>query len=357
MRSCVDRNQNGSLVSTDVRLDPGLTDTYQRQARDLRISLTDRCNMRCSYCMPPEGVPWLPTATLLSDAEIVRLAAIAVERLGIRRIRLTGGEPLLRPHVAELVARIAQLRTDEGRAPEIALTTNGATLERYAFELAAAGLTRVNISLDSLDRERYQQLAGSDRLPAVLRGLQAAKAAGLTPVKVNTVVMSGRNEADIVPLTDYCLSMGFHIRFIEQMPLGADGTWSRENMVGGQTILATLADHFALTPVSGRGASPAQEWAVAESDCHRAGRVGLIASVTDPFCTDCDRTRITADGQLRSCLFAKAETDLRALLRSGSSDDEIAGVWRHAHQTKTAGHDIDGPDFRKPDRTMSAIGG
>lgn len=344
-------------MSTDVRLDSGLTDTYQRQARDLRISLTDRCNMRCSYCMPPEGLPWLPTPTLLSDAEIVRLAAIGVERLGIRRIRLTGGEPLLRPQVTELVARIAQLQTDEGRAPEIALTTNGVTLERHAFELAAAGLTRVNISLDSLDRERYRQLAGVDRLPAVLQGLQAAKAAGLTPVKVNTVVMRGRNEADIVPLTDYCLSQGFAIRFIEQMPLGADGSWNRQNMVGGEAILAVLSDHFALTPVPGRGASPAQEWEVAANDCHQAGRVGLIASVTDPFCTDCDRTRITADGQLRSCLFARTETDLRALLRSGSSDADIAGVWRQTHQAKTAGHDIGQPGFRKPTRTMSAIGG
>lgn len=344
-------------MSTDVRLDPGLTDTYQRQARDLRISLTDRCNMRCSYCMPPEGVPWLPTPTLLSDPEVVRLAAIAVERLGIRRIRLTGGEPLLRPQVSDLVAQIAQLRTDEDRAPEIALTTNGVSLERYAFELAAAGLTRVNISLDSLDPERYRQLAGADRLPAVLRGLQAAKAVGLTPVKVNTVVMRGRNEADIVPLTDYCLSQGFHIRFIEQMPLGADGTWSRHNMVGGAAILAALSDHFALTPVPGRGASPAQEWEVAGNDCHPAGRVGLIASVSDPFCTDCDRTRITADGQLRSCLFAKTETDLRALLRSGCSDAEIAEVWRQTHQAKTAGHDIGQAGFRKPTRTMSAIGG
>lgn len=357
MWSCVDRDQNGSLVSTDVRLDPGLTDTYQRQARDLRISLTDRCNMRCSYCMPPEGVPWLPSSTLLSDDEVLRLAAIAVERLGIRRIRLTGGEPLLRPQVTELVSRIAHLRTDEDRAPEIALTTNGASLERHALDLAAAGLTRVNISLDSVDRERYRQLAGADRLPAVLRGLQAAKAAGLTPVKVNTVVMRDRNEADIVPLTDYCLNQGFQIRFIEQMPLGADGTWSRQNMVGGEAILAALTEHFTLTPVPGRGASPAQEWDVAGSDCHPAGRVGLIASVTDPFCTDCDRTRITADGQLRSCLFAKAETDLRALLRSGSSDAEIAQVWRETHQAKTAGHDIGRPGFRKPGRNMSAIGG
>lgn len=299
----------------------------------------------------------MPTPAVLSDAEIVRLAGIAVERLGIRRIRLTGGEPLLRPHVVDIVARIAALRTDEGLAPEIALTTNGIGLERQAVALADAGLMRVNISLDSLDPDRYRQLAGVDRLPAVMRGLQAAKAAGLAPVKVNTVVMRGRNEADIVPLTDYCLGMGFRIRFIEQMPLGADGQWSRANMVPGAAILAALADHFALTPVPGRGTSPAQEWDVAANDCHPAGRVGLIASVTDPFCTDCDRTRITADGQLRSCLFDGCETDLRALLRSGHSDEDIAQAWRQTHLAKTAGHDIGRPDFHQPARTMSAIGG
>ena len=335
----------------------GLLDGRGRTARDLRISLTDRCNLRCAYCMPAAGLPWLPGSTILTDDEVGTLVRVAVERLGVRKLRFTGGEPLLRPGLAGIIAEAAALRTDEGRQPEVSLTTNGIGLDRRVEELAAAGLQRVNISLDSLDRERYASLARRDRLDDVLRGLAAADAAGLRPVKVNAVVMRGVNEADVVPLLDFCVRRGYRLRFIEQMPLGPKHGWDRSSMVPAAEILALLAAEFDLVAAPGRGSAPAQEWLVAASGDRPSGRVGVIASVTAPFCAACDRTRLTADGQVRNCLFAHAETDLRTALRDGADDEALAELWRGAHRAKAAGHGIGSAGFRQPERGMSAIGG
>lgn len=331
-----------------------LSDPHGRTARDLRVSLTDRCNLRCTYCMPAEGLDWMPTPQVLTDTEIGVLLEVAVTQLGIRKLRFTGGEPLLRPGLAQILAAAATLETDEGRPPELSLTTNGVGLDRQIDSLVAAGLARVNISLDSLDRQRYAALTRRDRLPAVLRGLAAADAAGLRPVKVNTVVMRGVNEQDVIPLAEFCLERGYRLRFIEQMPLGPKHGWDRSQMVPAAEILATLRERFELTPVEQRGAAPAQEWQVAG---HAGGRIGVIASVTAPFCGACDRTRLTADGQIRNCLFAHSETDLAGPLRAGASLVELAELWRGAHLAKAAGHGIDRPDFEPPQRTMSSIGG
>jgi cyclic pyranopterin phosphate synthase len=345
------------VVTTAVVPAGVLGDAFGRVARDLRVSLTDRCNLRCSYCMPAAGLDWLPTDEVLTDAEVIRLIGVAVNQLGVRKVRFTGGEPLLRRGLAGVIAGAAELRTDEGVAPELSLTTNGVGLDRRIGELAVAGLDRVNISLDSLDRERYAALARRDRLPDVLRGLEAAAAAGLRPVKVNTVVMRGVNEADAVPLLEFCLRSGYRLRFIEQMPLGPEHGWDRSAMVPAAEILGLLGEHFELRPAGQRGSAPAEEWLVAPADCHPAGRVGVIASVTAPFCAACDRTRLTADGQLRTCLFAHTETDLRGPLRAGASDTELAELWRGAHLAKAAGHGIGSAGFRQPTRTMSSIGG
>jgi cyclic pyranopterin phosphate synthase len=344
-------------VSTAVAPLTGLSDAHGRTARDLRVSLTDRCNLRCSYCMPADGLTWLPGSTILADAEIERLVRVAVEHLGIRKLRFTGGEPLLRPGLAAIVAASVRLRTDQGRPPEVSLTTNGVGLDRHAHQLAAAGLHRVNVSLDSLDRQRYATLARRDRLDDVLRGLSAARAAGLRPVKVNTVVMRGVNEVDVVPLLDFCLRRGYRLRFIEQMPLGPPHGWDRAQMVPAEEILTLLGEEFELTPLARHRSAPAQEWAVAPRGGRPGGRVGVIASVTVPFCGTCDRTRLTADGQVRSCLFANTETDLRTPLRAGAGDAELAGLWRGAHLGKAAGHGIGRAGFRQPERTMSSIGG
>lgn len=334
-----------------------LADAFGRVARDLRVSLTDRCNLRCSYCMPAEGLDWLPGDDVLTDAEVIRLIGVAVQRLGVRKLRFTGGEPLLRHGLADIIAGASALRTDEGLAPELSLTTNGLGLDKKIDHLAAAGLQRVNISLDSLDRKRYAALARRDRLDDVLRGLSAVARAGLSPIKVNTVVMRGVNEDDVRPLLEFCLQHGYQLRFIEQMPLGPKHGWDRRQMVPASEILANLRSHFELTPAEQRGSAPAEEWLVAASDCHPAGRVGVIASVTAPFCGACDRTRLTADGQLRTCLFSHTETDLRTALRAGASDEDLAGLWLGAHREKSAGHGIGMAGFQQPARNMSSIGG
>ncbi|MCB0910393.1 MAG: GTP 3',8-cyclase MoaA, partial [Propionibacteriaceae bacterium] len=328
-----------------------LRDAHGRVARDLRVSLTDRCNLRCSYCMPAEGLPWLPTADVLTDDEVVHLVSVAIRLLGVRKVRFTGGEPLLRRGLAGIVASTARLRTDEGLPPEISLTTNGVGLERRIHELAESGLNRVNVSLDTLDRERYAALARRDRLPDVLRGLAGVEAARLRPVKVNTVVMRGVNEADVVPLAEFCLVRGYRLRFIEQMPLGPEHGWDPAVMVPAEEILAELRTRFDLTPAPGRGTAPAQEWLATSADLP-SGRIGVIASVTAPFCAACDRTRLTADGQLRTCLFAHTETDLRTPLREGADDAELAALWQAAHLGKAAGHGIGDPGFHQPARTM-----
>jgi cyclic pyranopterin phosphate synthase len=342
--------------------DPRLVDRFGRIATDLRVSLTDRCNLRCSYCMPPEGLSWTPSERVLSDAEIVRLLRVAVEHLGVERIRFTGGEPLLRPGLERIVAAAAQLRTRAGTAPETTLTTNGIGLDRRAERLADAGLTRVNVSLDTLDRARFARITHRDRLPEVLAGLRAAALAGLTPVKVNAVLLRGINDDEAAPLLSWAVDHGYQLRFIEQMPLEPHGTWTRSDLVTAREILTALQRRFELTPVhpTVRGAAPAETWLARPAGATATtspATVGIIASVTRPFCGDCDRTRLTADGQVRTCLFARTETDLRGELRSGRGDEELAERWREAMWDKQAGHGLDAASFRRPDRPMSAIGG
>lgn len=328
-----------------------LVDSFGRVATDLRVSLTDLCNLRCSYCMPPEGLDWLPKSELLTDDEVVRLVGIAVTELGIREVRLTGGEPLLRRGLTGIVGRITALSP----RPEVSITTNAIGLARTATALSEAGLDRVNVSLDTLDAATFKRLAHRDRLPDVLDGLAAAAGAGLTPVKVNAVLMRGVNDHDAPELLEYCLQKGYELRFIEQMPLDAQHGWTREGMVTADEILERLSARFTLTPDDPRerGSAPAERFLVDGGPA----RVGVIASVTRPFCADCDRVRLTADGQVRNCLFAREESDLRKLLRSGAADSEIARAWRSAVQIKRAGHGIDDPSFLQPSRPMSAIGG
>ncbi|MEU9833722.1 GTP 3',8-cyclase MoaA [Streptosporangium sp. NPDC048047] len=328
-----------------------LQDSFGRVATDLRVSLTDRCNLRCSYCMPPEGLDWLPKPELLTADEIVRLVTIGVERLGITEVRYTGGEPLLRRELLDIVTRTAALDP----APQVSLTTNGIGLARLAAPLAAAGLYRVNVSLDTLDRETFKRLAHRDRLADVLDGLAAADAAGLRPVKVNAVLMRGVNDHEAVPLLRHCLERGYELRFIEQMPLDAQHGWRRDDMITADEILALLKESFDLAPDSPveRGSAPAELFVVDGGPA----RVGVIGSVTRPFCGACDRVRLTADGQIRNCLFATEESDLRAAMRSGAGDDELAERWTAAVRGKKAGHGIDDPAFLQPSRPMSAIGG
>ncbi|MCG5214961.1 GTP 3',8-cyclase MoaA [Streptosporangium sp. KLBMP 9127] len=328
-----------------------LKDSFGRVATDLRVSLTDRCNLRCTYCMPPEGLDWLPKPELLTAEEIARLVGIGVERLGITEVRYTGGEPLLRRELIEIVGHTAALSP----RPQVSLTTNGIGLARLAEPLAAAGLDRVNVSLDTIDREIFKRLAHRDRLPDVLKGLEGAAAAGMLPVKVNAVLMRGVNEHEAIPLLEFCLERGYELRFIEQMPLDAQHGWRRENMVTADEILAMLNAHVELTPDDPveRGSAPAELFLIDGGPA----RVGVIGSVTRPFCGACDRVRLTADGQIRNCLFATEESDLRAAMRSGASDEELAERWLAAVRGKRPGHGIDDPTFLQPARPMSAIGG
>jgi cyclic pyranopterin phosphate synthase len=328
----------------------GLVDRHGRVATDLRVSLTDRCNLRCAYCMPPEGLDWLPKVEVLTDEEISRLVRIGVEQLGIREVRFTGGEPLLRPGLVGIVAAATALQP----RPEVSLTTNAIGLARVATALADAGLDRINCSLDTVDRDRFKQLTHRDRLDDVLAGLAAAQAAGLTPVKVNAVLLRGINEPDALPLLDFCLEHGYQLRFIEQMPLDAHHAWTRGEMVTAEDILERLSTAHTLTPdTEPRGAAPAERWLVDGGPA----TVGVIASVTRAFCGACDRTRLTADGQIRNCLFAREESDLRTAMREGATDQELADRWRIATLSKLPGHGIDDPSFLQPSRPMSAIGG
>ncbi|SDQ64622.1 GTP 3',8-cyclase MoaA [Quadrisphaera sp. DSM 44207] len=339
----------------------GLVDRQGRLATDLRVSLTDRCNLRCTYCMPPEGLDWLPASRLLSDDEVIRLVTVAVQRLGVTEVRFTGGEPLLRKGLEGIVAATAALRTVAGEAPETSLTTNALGLARRAEALAAAGLTRVNVSLDTLRAERFARITHRDRLHDVLAGLRAATAAGLGPVKVNTVLLRGVNDDEAPDLLRWALREGYQLRFIEQMPLEPHGAWDRSKMVDAQEVLDALRPHVILTEEApgSRGAAPAETWRVQWDDdgTVRTGVVGIVASVTRPFCADCDRTRLTADGQVRDCLFATREHDLRGMLRDGASDEQLADAWRTAMWGKLPGHGIDDPAFARPTRPMSAIGG
>ncbi|MFZ0158576.1 MAG: GTP 3',8-cyclase MoaA [Kineosporiaceae bacterium] len=343
--------------------DPRLIDTFGRVATDLRVSLTDRCNLRCSYCMPPEGLDWMPDPLLLTDAELIRLITIAVERLGVDEVRFTGGEPLLRKGLEDILGATTALRTASGAVPQTALTTNGLGLDRRAPGLVAAGLHRINVSLDTLDRARFARITHRDRMNDVLAGLRAATDAGLDPVKINTVLIRGVNDDEAADLLRWAIGHGYELRFIEQMPLDAQGAWDRDEMVTAAEILTALQAEFTLTPTgaAARGAAPAETWLV-DGDAGltpsgRRARVGVVGSVTRPFCGDCDRTRLTADGQVRTCLFSRTETDLRALLRADADDELIARAWRTAMWGKFAGHGIDDPSFLQPDRPMSAIGG
>ncbi|MFD8755917.1 GTP 3',8-cyclase MoaA [Kitasatospora sp. NPDC059577] len=324
-----------------------LVDRFGRVHTDLRVSLTDRCNLRCTYCMPAEGLDWLARDSVLGDDEVVRLVRIAAERLGIASVRLTGGEPLLRRGLPGLVGRLAGLGVD------LSLTTNGIGLARTAVALRAAGLRRVNVSLDTLRPERFAAITRRDRIGDVFAGLAAAKAAGLGPVKVNAVPVRGVNEDEIVPLAAFAVEHGYLMRFIESMPLDAQGAWDRAAMVTAEEVLAALAERFDLVPVGRHGSAPAEEWRIAGTDAV----VGVIASVTRPFCGGCDRVRLTADGQLRNCLFATEESDLRALLRGGADDAAIEAAWRASVAGKGPGHAIGSAGFVRPDRPMSAIGG
>jgi GTP 3',8-cyclase len=328
-----------------------LTDSYGRTATDLRVSLTDRCNLRCTYCMPAEGLDWLPKPELLTDDELVRLIGLAVTRLGITEVRFTGGEPLLRRGLPGIIERVAALEP----RPEMSLTTNGIGLDRLAAPMQAAGLDRINVSLDTLTDEVFVQLSRRDRLDDVLKGLTAAAEAGLVPVKVNTVLMRGVNDHEAAALLRFCLANSYQQRFIEQMPLDAQHGWRREQMVTADEILAALSAEFRLEPSdpAERGSAPAETFLVDGGP----QTVGIIGSVTRPFCGACDRVRLTADGQLRNCLFAREESDLRTPLRAGASDDELVQRWERCIQAKLPGHGINDPGFLQPARPMSAIGG
>lgn len=331
-----------------------LIDTFGRIATDLRVSLTDRCNLRCTYCMPAAGLDWLPSRHLLQPDELARLLRIGVTRLGITSVRFTGGEPLLARHLEEVIAATAALEP----RPEIALTTNGLGLVHRADALVAAGLDRINVSLDSVDRAHFAAITRRDRLPDVLAGLDAAQRAGMEPIKVNAVLDAAVGTGDVVDLLRFCLRHGYQLRVIEQMPLDAGRHWRREEALTADDVLATLRSSFRLRPDPvPRGSAPAELWLVDEGPGTPAGKVGVIASVTQPFCGTCDRTRLTADGQIRNCLFAREETDLRDLLRRGGDDDTVEAAWRAAMWGKKAGHGIDDPSFVQPDRPMSAIGG
>lgn len=330
--------------------DGPLLDSYGRTATDLRVSLTDRCNLRCTYCMPAEGLDWLPNSQLLSADELARLLGIAVTRLGIDSVRFTGGEPLVSRHLEQTIAAAAALSP----RPEIAVTTNGLGLAQRAAALKRAGLDRVNVSLDTVDAEHFAQITRRDRLDDVLAGLAAAAAAGLGPVKVNAVLDPQSGLDDVVPLLQFCLAHGYQLRIIEQMPLDAGHEWSRARTIDAETVLGALRRHFDLQPdPTPRGSAPAQLWRVNGS----TATVGVIASVSEAFCGACDRTRLTADGQIRSCLFSTTETDLRTLLRGDADDDAIEQAWRQAMWAKPAGHGINDPSFIQPSRPMSAIGG
>ncbi len=327
-----------------------LIDRFGRVATDLRVSLTDRCNLRCTYCMPPEGLDWLPADDQLTDDEVVRLIGVAVTRLGVREVRYTGGEPLVRRGLVDIVGRVSALDATVDQS----VTTNGIGLAKVAGALADAGLDRVNVSLDTVRPDTFKAITLRDRFDDVVAGLAAADAAGLGPVKVNAVLLRGHNEEQAGELLAWCIERGYQLRFIEQMPLDAQHGWSREQMITADEIFATLARDFDLSPATEpRGSAPAELFLVDGGPA----TVGVIASVTRPFCGDCDRVRLTADGQVRNCLFARSESDLRTSLRGGADDDEIARRWLAAMAGKAAGHGIDDPTFLQPDRPMSAIGG
>ena len=325
-----------------------LIDTYGRVHRNLRVSLTDRCNLRCTYCMPNDFAAWLPSEHQLTTDELVRVIEIAVSE-GINEVRLTGGEPLLRPDIVEIVSRINAITN----APTLTMTTNALTLEKVAQPLVDAGLTRINISLDTLDRDRFKLMTHRDRIDDVFAGIKAAQDAGINPIKINAVLLKGVNADEAPALLEWALANNLALRFIEQMPLDAGGIWERSSLVTADDIYADLSTRYELTPCDGRGSSPAEEFFVNGGPA----TVGIIGSVTRPFCGACDRLRLTSDGQLRSCLFSLEEMDLRTAMRNGASDEDIAARFRKTVAGKLPGHGINDPKFIQPQRPMSAIGG
>ncbi|MCC5953646.1 MAG: GTP 3',8-cyclase MoaA [Acidimicrobiia bacterium] len=324
-----------------------LLDGFGRRHTDLRLSVTDRCNFRCTYCMPAEGMQFRPRSELLTYEEIERLTRLLVERYGITSIRLTGGEPTVRAHLPVLVAKLARLGVD------LALTTNGATLGLVAGDLADAGLQRINISLDSLRRDRFAEITRRDGLADVLAGIDAAVAAGLSPVKINCVVAAGVNDDEVVDFAAFGRERGVTVRFIEFMPLDADGGWRPADVVSAEQIVERIDAVFPLEEAGGRGSAPAERWRYRDG----AGEVGIIPTVTKAFCSTCDRIRLTADGQFRTCLFAHDEYDLRGALRGGADDDALAQIIEGAVTAKWAGHGIGTEQFIRPPRSMSQIGG
>ncbi|PMC75570.1 GTP 3',8-cyclase MoaA [Brachybacterium sp. UMB0905] len=337
---------------------PGLLDTFARTATDLRVSLTDFCNLRCTYCMPESGMEFLKKQQLLSVEEIVRLVRVGVEQLGIQQVRFTGGEPLTRADLDEIIAGVAALTP----RPEISLTTNAIGLEVRAAKLARAGLDRINVSLDSVVSETFERITRRPLLHRVLEGIEGAREAGLDPIKINAVLMPGINDHELPDLLAWCLERDLQLRVIEQMPLDAGRTWERTAMVTAADVHQMLAPHYLLTPSEEpREGAPAEKFQVrsraAGPDSPVLGTLGIIASVTRPFCADCRRTRLTAEGSVRTCLFSTSETGLRDALRAGASDEDLARIWRAAHWGKAAGHGMDRPDFTQPERPMSAIGG
>lgn len=329
---------------------PVLVDTYGRVHRSMRISVTDKCQLRCTYCMPAEGLPWFPKTQLLTPEEVLRLATVA-HSAGFTDFRITGGEPLIRPEVVEIVRGIAGLG-DHGVPVDLSLTTNGVLLDKFAEALVEAGLQRVNVSLDTLRPDRFQRLTLRDDLQKVLGGLEAARQAGLAPIKLNTLLIPGANDDEIIELVEFAVREGYFLRFIEQMPLGTN-RWEQSEIVTQAQILEVLSAKYQLTEVPSRGSAPAAEWTIDGGPA----TVGVIASVTKPFCGDCDRLRLTADGQLRTCLFSDRETDLRGPLRRGDTDEEILRIMGLATLQKTPGHLIGQADFATPKRGMSKIGG
>ncbi len=342
---------------TGERHHQDLIDPFGRHIQDLRISITDRCNFRCTYCMPEEGMQWLDRSEVMTFEEMEHLARIFVERYGIRGIRLTGGEPTVRAHLPVLVRKLARLE-HAGGPIDLAMTTNGATLRQLAGRLRAAGLRRVNISLDTLDREKFHRMTRRDELDNVLDGVVAAQEAGFDPVKINAVIERGVNDDEIIALAEYGREQNVEVRFIEFMPLDADGHWVNDTVVGQDEIVAAIDDVHPIEVMPARGAAPADRFRYLDRDpSEPGGRIGVIPTVTKPFCGDCDRVRLTSEGDFRTCLFATEEFDLLSALRSGESDDQIAARIEAAVATKWAGHRINQVNFTRPTKSMSQIGG
>ncbi len=330
-----------------------LIDSFGRVHKDLRISLTDKCNLRCSYCMPEDFNLWIPSKDHLTTPELVEVIKIAVD-CGITEIRLTGGEPLIRPDIVEIVAQINEIKNP----PEISMTTNGLALAKKAEELVDAGLKRINVSLDTLQADRFMEITKRNRIQDVFKGIEAAKKSGLKPIKINSVLLRGINDDEAPALVKWALESELELRFIEQMPLDAGNAWSRNNFITADEIFDSLKNIYNLSAVPTRGSAPAEKFLINGGPQY----VGIIASISKPFCGSCDRLRLTSDGQIRSCLFSRTESNLRDILRSNQLNNEekvtkITSVLQQTVKDKLAGHQINLPTFIKPQRPMSAIGG